>query len=582
MSDEARQLVEETIALTGASPPALLEEDAPVLCGEPAGGMYLIGLVGGKDVGKSSLVNALVGQAITSPASHGAGTQIVVAYAHASVSDELKLLLDREVPGRYRIVPHHIDALQRQVLLDLPDIDSRYSDHVQITRRMLRHMLYPLWIQSIEKYADRAPQELLRAVAEGNDPANFVFCLNKIDQLVAREGTSAADELRRDYAQRIARVLELPSPPRVFAISAIHPDDHELPELRDMLATARPQQSVTTARELAARRQDRSLLAWLDKQKLDQRAEQLARLDREAGELAAARIAQPLLEVAIPRLLDDPGQRLALLEPAVRARLSRWPIISAIDTLLWPLVAIVQRNLGSAAGSPAAGVNPDAYLDPTQSLAASIQATFAQLQQSHPLVGELYRDRRLWEPLAAEHAAGELRRRFGSVLQRQRSELARQASSPWGLLLAPWRWLLTIGAVLWFPIVQPILSVMLQQDSWQFSKRTLRVIVDVLSVGHLLQCVTFLMLWFAILWVLLRWQAQRRIGRRIERYNAAQADEQLSLTGQTLQWLDELLEPIHQRRERFSALAQRLADLRGRLIASGSAESARAEVAAPS
>ncbi|HWP41471.1 MAG TPA: GTPase domain-containing protein, partial [Tepidisphaeraceae bacterium] len=527
MPEDVRHLVEETIALTGAPPPAMLDADAPVLSTADAGPLYLVGLVGGKDVGKSSLVNALVGQAITAPASHGPGTQIVVAYAHASVIDELERLLQREVPGRYQIVPHHIDGLQRQVLLDLPDIDSRYGDHVQITRRMLRHMLYPLWIQSIEKYADRAPQELLRAVAEGNDPANFVFCLNKVDQLLAAQAASAADELRQDYARRIARALELPSPPRVFVISAIHPNDHDLPELRRMLAQARPRQSVAQARELALRRQDRSLLAWLDRQKLDDRAGQLARLQREAEELAAARIARPLLEVAIPRLLDDPAQRMTLLEPAVRARLARWPIINAIDTLLWPVVAIVQRSLSPAAGTSAAAINPDAYLDPTQKLAASIQATFAQLQQSHPLVGELYRHRRLWEPMVAEHAAGELRRRFASVLERRRHQLARQASSPWNLLLAPWRWLLTVGAVLWFPIVQPILSVMLQQDSLEFSRRTLRIVVDVLSVGHLLQCAAFLMLWFAILWVLLRWQAQRRLGRRIQRYESAQADDEL-------------------------------------------------------
>ena len=94
------------------------------------------------------------------------------------------------------------------MLLDLPDIDSHYSDHVQITRRMLRHMLYPLWIQSVEKYADQQPQELLAQVAEGNDPANFVFVLNKADQLVAREGPAAAEELRDDYARRIGERVE--------------------------------------------------------------------------------------------------------------------------------------------------------------------------------------------------------------------------------------------------------------------------------------------------------------------------------------------------------------------------------------
>ena len=48
---------------------------------------------------------------------------------------------------------------------------------------MLRHMLFPVWMVSIEKYADRQPQEMLRKVAAGNAPENFVFCLNKVDQV---------------------------------------------------------------------------------------------------------------------------------------------------------------------------------------------------------------------------------------------------------------------------------------------------------------------------------------------------------------------------------------------------------------
>src|SRR5437868_4657175 len=137
---------------------------------------------------------------------------------------ELRQRLEREVPGRYRIVTHDVASLRRQVLLDLPDIDSHWIEHVQVTRRMLRHMLFPIWIQSVEKYADQQPQKLLQQVAEGNDPSNFLFCLNKADQLVSREGPSAADALRDDYANRLARALKLKAPPRVHLISALQRD----------------------------------------------------------------------------------------------------------------------------------------------------------------------------------------------------------------------------------------------------------------------------------------------------------------------------------------------------------------------
>src|ERR1700733_10834880 len=150
MSPALEQLVREVTEVTGAPKPDLLEDDAPVLTDAALGGgdegFYLIGLIGGKDVGKSALVNALVGEPITQTTSLGCGTEIVVAYAHQSQATPLKRLLDGIVPGQYRIVAHSLAALSRQVLLDLPDIDSHWESHVRVTRSMLRHMLFPLWV----------------------------------------------------------------------------------------------------------------------------------------------------------------------------------------------------------------------------------------------------------------------------------------------------------------------------------------------------------------------------------------------------------------------------------------------------
>src|SRR5436305_440264 len=142
MSPELDQLVSDVAELTGVAKPVWLEDDAPVLT-DAGGPFYLIGLIGGKDVGKSAFVNALVGQEITARTSYGPGTEKVIAYAHAEQARPLRELLEREVPARYVIIEHNIPRLLRQVLLDLPDIDSHWGDHVATTRRMLRHMLFP-------------------------------------------------------------------------------------------------------------------------------------------------------------------------------------------------------------------------------------------------------------------------------------------------------------------------------------------------------------------------------------------------------------------------------------------------------
>jgi GTPase Era involved in 16S rRNA processing len=546
----------------------MLDVNAPVLDPSDQGELYVVGLVGGKDVGKSSLVNALVGQKITQPTSFGPGTQQVIAYAHESSADELRALLEGQVPGRFAIVKHRIDHLKRQVLLDLPDIDSRYGEHVQITRKMLRHMLYPLWIQSVEKYADLRPQELLAAVGEGNDPANFIFCLNKADYCSAAQ----AAELRNDYATRVAKVLKLREPPQVCLISAKHPDQFDLPALRARLERHKPVEAVKQSLDLATRRQDRSLLGWVGRQGLGERAERLNRLERDSDELATTRLALPLLQRAIPQLLDDPGLRMSLVEPAVSRRLSRWPIINAIDALFSPLLSLVQKNLSAVASGT---TDPDVYLGtPVSSL---IQATFAQVHQLHPQqLGDIYRDRKLWESMHADAAATDLRRRFAAGLERQRQTILDRAGWRWPALAAPWRWLLTIGAILWFPIVQPILSVMLQQETWQMSKEALRVIVDLLSVSHLLQCATFLLLWFFVLWAYLRFSTQRKVNGVLDRWKSAGAEDESSLAGQTLEWTENLLEPIRRTRGRFESLAQRATKLSAERSAgagSGRAES---------
>jgi len=562
MTSDVRQLIDQTIELTGATPPTLLDADAPVLGPSSSGEIYLIGLVGGKDVGKSSLVNALVGKPITASTSHGPGTETVIAYAHQHAINGLRELLEREVPGRYTIIMHTVEKLRRQVLLDLPDIDSKYDDHIQITRRMLRHMLYPIWIQSVEKYADRRPQELLSAVAEGNDPANFVFVLNKADQLSSRDGAGAAEQLRADYAKRVAQAIQLDRPPAVFLISATRPDDFDLPRLSSLLAQEKSTHTVEQSRTLADRRQDRSLFGWFERQRLGDRAVQIAAIQRDAEELVGSRVAMPILERAIPRMLDDPGQRMALIVPATQLRLSRWPIVNAIDALLSPVLALVQKNL-SAAGS--ASLDPDAFLVDSSGVSTSIQTTFAQLQQLHPQLSEIYRDGKPWESMNADLLAADLRRRFSAALQRQREQVLEQAAGRFHAVFAPVRWLLTIGAVLWFPIVQPILFVMLQQNMWTFSRELLLTVVTVLSVQHLLTCTTFLLLWFLILWVLLRWSTQRRINAWIQSAKLADAEDEWTLGRQTIQWANEMVEPIRRRRERIDSVLKQAEELRRRL-----------------
>src|SRR5204863_5046168 len=126
------------------------------------------------------------------------------------------------------------------------------------------------------------------------------------------------------------------------------PDERDLPALRELLSRQKSSQAVHTSRELADRQRLRTVLEWFDELALDERAARARRLLEDAQELTAARIATPLLESAIPRVMDDPAYRMSMVEPAVAARMSRWPIVSIVHSVLSPVMSLVRRNLASS------------------------------------------------------------------------------------------------------------------------------------------------------------------------------------------------------------------------------------------
>ena len=554
---EVAVLVEQVRRLTGAAPPGVMDDDAPIPSEAGAvGSLYYVGLIGGKDVGKTSLVNAIAGQSVAEPTGHGEGTRIATAYCHRDAEANVRRDL-AEFKEKLEIVAHHADALRGQVLLDLPDIDSVYADHIRLTRRMLRHMLYPVWVQSVEKYADNRPRQLLLQVAEGNDPANFLFVLSKVDQLIDREGLEAAGELAADYGERLAQTLELEKSPEVMLCSARRPDEYDLPRLCKALGVARSAEKVERDRSLAIRRQTTSIVDWIDEQNLPERAAGVKRLVDDAEGVLAERVAMPILEEALPRLEEDPGHQMTLAEPAAKERVRAWPIVAWIDAALAPIVALVRRNLSPAASEAAA---LDQLLsDAGQSTAKSLRGAFAQLHTAYPLVAEVYDDRRLWESPESESAASSLRRRLNSALRHQREAIAqRLRPSPW---LAPLRWLLTVGVVLWFVVIQPIVAVVVPKDEWSWTEIGQEA-VALLSAQSLLASAGIVVTYLLLLWGILRMRAYRSVAKWRRKMNRDTADAEASPAAQTMRWTEELLAPLQARHDELKKLSVAAARLR--------------------
>ncbi|HEX8343030.1 MAG TPA: hypothetical protein VF624_19160 [Tepidisphaeraceae bacterium] len=547
MNPDDQQLIDDVAALTGEAPPPWAGAEAPTLQSTADESLYLIGVIGGKDVGKSSLINSLLRTAIAGVSATGEGTARGLAYVHEADVDALRRLLDPLIAGRYDVIPHRVPEARYRVLLDLPDIDSIYDGHIELTRRVLRHLLYPIWVQSVEKYADQQPMKMLQQVAAGNAPENFLFVLTKVDQLAARHGEAAVDELRDDYANRLARACELPAPPRVMAVANTDPARFDLPALTELAIGRRAGDVVASSRQLARLRQQRSLVGWLAGQNVSGRLAAAERLLDEAESLVAARLAVPIVDALSSRLATAPGVRAALIEPTVRERLSYWPIVNVIDATLGPVVAAVRGGDRAVAPQQLEG----------RDLSTRVRGVFAELAQRDPQVIELYARNKLWEQTTADLAAADLSRQVDTAVAGHQVAVRQAAGRP-PLpirLIAP---LVTLGAALWFPIVQPALEIVLQNNLTEFTKQTLLLVIKLLGATYLIQSVGFLAIYFMALWMWLRWLAYRRVDRRLR----AAADTAHPASA-VLVWTQRLLEPIRKHVEKLRSLDKRITDAAG-------------------
>ena len=538
------QLVRDVADLTGGRPPDWTADAAPTLQNRDDT-LYLIGVIGGKDVGKSSLVNALLGRPLAGVSAHGEGTRRALAYAYRDDATAVRDLLQSSVPEQFDLVTHDIESARRRMIVDLPDIDSVWAGHLDLTRALLRHLLFPIWVQSVEKYADAQPLQLLAKVSAGNAPENFLFVLTKADLLAARHGVAAVDELKEDYAERVARACGLAAPPRVFAVDTLH-GRFDLDALRETALATRSESDVSASRQLARKQQSKSLHQWLMQQRVDDRLAAAHRLLAEAEAAVSERLVTPLVDRVTAGLATDGAARGGLVEPAVRSRLSYWPIVNVIDGVMGPVVSAF-RGRGTALTAA-----PGATSGVTDA-ARRVRGVFADLGQRDPRVLSLYANNKLWENDPADRAAGALDAQLEAAIDRHRHTLLDNAGRPaW-----PVRWLaplVTLGAALWFPIVQPVLELVMTDQVTTLSRQSILLAVRLLGAEYLIRSVGMLAIYFVALWMVLRWTAYRKVDRALR-----QNTDATHPASAVMAWGGRLLEPLRERVRKLKALSDRIA-----------------------
>ena len=163
-------------SLSGASSADLFDEHS----GEP----LVVALFGGTGVGKSSLLNRLVGEAIARVGVIRPTSLEATVYVHESVT-----FSGPPRSGFQRSV-HQNNKRRNIVWVDMPDVDSTAEHNRQLVLEFLPFVDVLIYVVSPERYRDEAPWRLL---SEHAKRSAWVFVMNQID----RGRTAQIEDLER-------------------------------------------------------------------------------------------------------------------------------------------------------------------------------------------------------------------------------------------------------------------------------------------------------------------------------------------------------------------------------------------------
>jgi putative protein kinase ArgK-like GTPase of G3E family len=182
---------------------------------------YVVALVGGTGVGKSSLLNALAGKVVTRASARRPTTVGPIALVPKASIADLGDLLDWLGVHIDDIHASDDSGLNNVALLDLPDIDSTAPDHRDRVESILPRIDAVIWVTDPEKYGDAVLHDEFFARWLPR-LAHQLVVINKVDRVTEDESTL----IRRDLGLHLARLATASRPdhhaPQVVLASATH------------------------------------------------------------------------------------------------------------------------------------------------------------------------------------------------------------------------------------------------------------------------------------------------------------------------------------------------------------------------
>jgi 50S ribosome-binding GTPase len=205
---------------------------------------YVLALVGGTGVGKSSLLNALAGTTVSPASARRPTTDKPIAWIPDGQDEALAPLL--EWLGVDEVREHAAATLGTVAILDLPDMDSVASEHRERVETILPRVDAVAWVTDLEKYGDAVLHDAFLRTWLPRLGRQAVI-LNKADRLSGDDRRRVRRDLEADV-ERQRPSGDGADVPILMTTAIANPD---LDELRAWLADGAAAKAVVRERVAA-------------------------------------------------------------------------------------------------------------------------------------------------------------------------------------------------------------------------------------------------------------------------------------------------------------------------------------------